>query len=107
MIWTPEVYDKDTAEQLMYTAWLDGVLIISDFGGEPQTLPDEYQGRDVEIRTIGYKNVVAQIGVTAEIPMELDTDSLAGVEIFGYKVKPMYWLIGIFVILFLFWKDRK
>jgi hypothetical protein len=107
MIWTPEVYDKDTAEQLMYTAWLDGVLIISDFGGEPQTLPDDYQSRGVEIRVIGYKNSVAQIGVTEEIAMELDTDVLSGVEIFGYKVKPMYWLIAVFVVLFLFWKNRK
>ena len=107
MIWNLEVYDKDTGEQLMYTAWLDGVLIISALAGDPQTLPDEYYGRSVQIKVIGYKNATALIGVAEEIEMELDTDSLGSVEIFGYKVKPMYWLIALFVVLFLFWKNRK
>ena len=106
MIWTPEVYDRGTGEQLPYTMWLDGVMIFSDWGGTPISLDNELHGRGVEIRCIGYNNAIAQIGVDAEIPMDLSSDELGGVEIFGEKSKSKIWILVVVVLLY-FLSRRK
>jgi len=106
MIWTPEVYDVGTGEQLPYTMWLEGVMIFSDWGGTPINLDESLQGRGVEIRCIGYKTKVVQIGVDSEIEMILDDNELSGVEIFGEKPKSKLWILLIIVVLY-FLSKRK
>lgn len=106
MIWTPEVFDGATGEQLPYTMWLEGTMIFSDWGGTPINLDESLQGRGVEIRCIGYETKIAQIGVDQEIEMKLSSNELGGVEIFGEKSKSKLWILLVLVVLY-FLSRRK